>query len=229
MSDGIYCPNCGGKLPAGQPKGLCAHCATKGALDLEATVQRRPRKPVILTLAAIVVLMALVGLVGLVIAKRNGLVAAESDKSGREHQPPNFQRATQVSVEFGATNRESGLSVVEVGDSRHTVKTIDGQPVGFSVGAGITLTSPSIPTSSGTLGLMLWSELSIRFLVVIRSASSMTATAGRIRRRSMFNVTTRKRTVTGGSLSSARGMLDCKTPKTGVRTFAFTTTRRAFS
>jgi len=102
-----------------------------GALDWETTVHRRPRKPVIVSFAAMVVLMALVGLLGLMIANRNGLAAAESDKNRRENEPPDYQRATQVSVEFGATNRESGLSVVEVGDSRHTLATVDGQQVWF--------------------------------------------------------------------------------------------------
>lgn len=86
------------------------------------------------TLAAMVVLMALVDLLGLVIAKRNGLAAAESDKNRRENAPLDYQRATQVSVEFGATNRESGLYVVEVGDSRHTLATVDGQAVWFFSG-----------------------------------------------------------------------------------------------
>ena len=109
MSDAIVCPNCGAKLPAGHPKRLCAHCAPEGALDLEMTVRSRSLKLVVAILTAIVVLVALVGLLGLVIAKKNDSHAKETDKNKRENEPPVYQLATQVSVEFGATNRESGL------------------------------------------------------------------------------------------------------------------------
>ena len=55
-----------------------------------------------------------------------------------EHIPtnglPDYQLATQVSVEFGATNRESGLYVVEVGDSKHTPVTVDGQQAWYFKG-----------------------------------------------------------------------------------------------
>jgi hypothetical protein len=84
-------------------------------------------------LAAEVVVVALVGLLGLATAN-NESRAGETDKIRRENRPPDYQRATQVSVEFGATNRESGLSVVEAGDSRHTLATVDGQQVWFFSG-----------------------------------------------------------------------------------------------
>jgi tetratricopeptide (TPR) repeat protein len=44
---------------------------------------------------------------------------------------PDYQRAAQVSVEFGATNRESGLYVVEVGDSKHAPAIVDEQPAWY--------------------------------------------------------------------------------------------------
>jgi hypothetical protein len=43
----------------------------------------------------------------------------------------NSRSAARVSVDFGATIRESGLYVVEVGDSKHTVAEIDGGTVWF--------------------------------------------------------------------------------------------------
>jgi len=44
---------------------------------------------------------------------------------------PDFSRTSTVSIEFGATNREQGLYVLDVGDSRHTVATRDGEEAWF--------------------------------------------------------------------------------------------------
>jgi hypothetical protein len=41
--------------------------------------------------------------------------------------PPDYSRASTVSIEFGATNREQGLYVFDVGNSKHTVTTRDGE------------------------------------------------------------------------------------------------------
>ncbi len=131
MSEPIHCPDCDAALTLGQSQSLCPRCALKGAPDLKTTDHRRPLKPVIATLTAIVVLVTSVGLLGLVIAKKNDSRAKQTDKNRRKNEPPNYQHATQVSVEFGATNRESGLYVVEVGDSKHTVADIDGETVWF--------------------------------------------------------------------------------------------------
>jgi hypothetical protein len=87
---------------------------------------RSPTLPA--TLTAAVVLVVLVNVLGMVIP--NGLAAEKAN----QNESLDYQRATQVSVEFGATNRESGLSVVEVGDSRHTLATVDGQQVWFFSG-----------------------------------------------------------------------------------------------
>jgi serine/threonine protein kinase len=44
---------------------------------------------------------------------------------------PDYSRASTVSLEFGATNREQGLYVLDVGDSRHKAATRDGEEARF--------------------------------------------------------------------------------------------------
>jgi serine/threonine protein kinase len=44
---------------------------------------------------------------------------------------PDFSRASTVSLEFGTTNREQGLYVLDVGDSRHKAATRDGEEARF--------------------------------------------------------------------------------------------------
>jgi hypothetical protein len=47
------------------------------------------------------------------------------------HALPDYQGATNVSVEFGATNRESGLYVIEQADSKHVPTAVHGEEAWF--------------------------------------------------------------------------------------------------
>jgi len=105
------------------------------------------RKVILPALAVIVVLVMVVGLGGRAVAKKFGLAARKSDKTRPDTLHPvdaipiestpasaGYENATEVSVEFGTTTTESGLYVVEVGDSKHVPAMVDGEPTRFFKG-----------------------------------------------------------------------------------------------